>query len=43
MWQYCLNTLKWSTFDIVVQKRYLIDTKDIPSELLKAIREAEDE
>ncbi|CAN2170044.1 MenG Demethylmenaquinone methyltransferase [Candidatus Nanopelagicaceae bacterium] len=43
MWQYCLNTLKWSTFDIVVQKRYLIDTKDIPPELLKAIREAENE
>lgn len=38
MWQYCLNTLKWSTFDIVVQKRYLTDTRDIPPELLRAIR-----
>ena len=41
MWQYCLNTLKWSTYEIVVEKRYLTDTKDIPPELLRAIR-AED-
>jgi 4-hydroxy-4-methyl-2-oxoglutarate aldolase len=41
MWQYCLNTLKWSTYDIVVQKKYLTDTRDIPPGLLRAIREAE--
>ncbi len=43
MWQYCLNTLKWSTFEIVVEKRYLIETRDIPPELLRAITELENE
>jgi 4-hydroxy-4-methyl-2-oxoglutarate aldolase len=37
LWHYCLNTLKWSTFDIVVKKRYLQDSEDIPASLLKSI------
>lgn len=36
LWQYCLNTLKWSTLDIVVNKRYHHDQENIPSSLLKA-------
>jgi len=36
LWQYCLNTLKWSTMDIVVNKRYCKDQQNIPSSLLKA-------
>lgn len=37
LWHYCLNTLKWSTYDIVVKKRYLEDSEDIPSSLLDSI------
>jgi regulator of RNase E activity RraA len=37
LWQYCLNTLKWSTYDIIVKKRYLEDSRDIPASLLKSI------
>jgi len=36
LWQYCLNTLKWSTLDIVVNKRYQHDQQNIPSSLLIA-------
>lgn len=36
LWQYCLNTLKWSTLEIVVNKRYHHDQQNIPSSLLKA-------
>ena len=36
LWQFCLNSLKWSTLDIVVHKRYLTDQTDIPSSLLTA-------
>lgn len=35
LWGYCLNTLKWNTYDIVVKKRYLIDKRDIPTNLLR--------
>ena len=34
LWQFCLNSLKWSTLDIVVNKRYLTDQTDIPASLL---------
>ncbi len=37
LWHYCLNTLKWSTYDIVVKKRYLEESEDIPSSLLDSI------
>lgn len=43
LWYYCLNTLKWSTYDIVVRKRYLEEGQDIPSSLLKLIRLKESE
>jgi hypothetical protein len=36
LWQYCLNSLKWSTLDIVVNKRYQHDQQNIPSSLLIA-------
>jgi len=36
LWQFCLNSLKWSTLDIVVKRRYLIDQVGIPSSLLIA-------
>lgn len=39
LWHYCLNTLKWSTYDIVVKKRYLEDSEDIPSSLLDSINQ----
>jgi regulator of RNase E activity RraA len=37
LWHYCLNTLKWSTYDIVVRKRYLEEGQDIPSSLLESV------
>ena len=37
LWHYCLNTLKWSTYDIVVRKRYLEEGQDIPLSLLESI------
>lgn len=36
LWQFCLNSLKWSTLDIIVNKRYLTDQIDIPASLLMA-------
>jgi len=36
LWQFCLNTLKWSTFDIVVNKKYNYDQFGIPEQLLNA-------
>jgi hypothetical protein len=36
LWQFCLNSLKWSTLDIIVNKRYLTDQVDIPASLLSA-------
>lgn len=30
IWYFCLNTLKWSTFEIVCEKRYEIDSSKIP-------------
>lgn len=41
LWHYCLNTLKWSTYDIVVKKRYLEDRDEIPSFLLRFLNELE--
>ena len=41
LWHYCLNTLKWSTYDIVVRKRYLEEGQDIPISLLESIRSLE--
>ena len=43
LWHYCLNTLKWSTFDIVVKKRYLIENDEIPRRLLNGILNDEKE
>jgi regulator of RNase E activity RraA len=43
LWQFCLNTLQWSTYDIVVKKRYLIDRENIPEVLIKAILDLEGE
>jgi regulator of RNase E activity RraA len=41
LWHYCLNTLKWSTYDIVVEKRYLKESGDIPPSLLESIKDTE--
>lgn len=41
LWHYCLNTLKWSTYDIVVKKRYLEEGQDIPISLLASITSLE--
>ena len=41
LWHYCLNTLKWSTYDIVVRKRYLEEGQEIPSSLLKSVTSLE--
>ena len=40
IWYYCLDTLKWDTFDIVCQKRYLKETEVLPP-ILKRILEFE--
>lgn len=37
LWHYCLNTLKWNTYEIVVLQRYRYDTDEIPSTLLEFI------
>jgi regulator of RNase E activity RraA len=31
IWNYCINTLKWSTFDTIVQKRYFIEPEMLPT------------
>ncbi len=41
LWHYCLNTLKWSTYDIVVRKRYLEEGHDIPVSLLESVTSLE--
>ena len=37
IWYYCLNTLKWSTFDIVCKKRYLTEIDELPNHFRKAL------
>ncbi len=37
IWYYCLNTLKWSTFDIICKKRYLSEPDSIPPHFLDAL------
>ena len=41
LWHYCMNTLKWSTYDIVVKKRYLEDRDLIPKDLLQVVLQLE--
>ena len=41
IWKYCLNTLKWSTYDIVVKKRYEYDQEAIPKKFIDELRELE--
>lgn len=38
IWYFCLNTLKWSTFDIVCLRRYEENPSDLPSILQKGLR-----
>lgn len=40
LWFYCLDTLKWSTDDIVCQRRYLTEPGEIPSALLTPLTRA---
>lgn len=37
LWFYCLDTLKWSTQEIVCDRRYLHDGDNIPSILLRRV------
>jgi 4-hydroxy-4-methyl-2-oxoglutarate aldolase len=37
LWFYCLDVLKWSTYEIVCEKKYLKETSEIPRALLKHI------
>lgn len=37
LWHFCLDSLKWSTLDIVVNKRYLYDNEKIPKFLLESV------
>ena len=30
VWSYCINTLKWSTFETICEKRYLDNLEDLP-------------
>jgi 4-hydroxy-4-methyl-2-oxoglutarate aldolase len=43
LWYFCLNSLHWSTYDIVVNKRYLTDRENIPEVLIKAVLDLGDE
>jgi len=38
IWSYCINVLKWSTYETICQKRYLHDQDEIPKTLLKGIK-----
>jgi regulator of RNase E activity RraA len=37
IWYYCLNTLKWSTFEIICNKRYLSEPDSIPRHFIDAL------
>lgn len=37
LWFYCLDTLKWTTRDIVCHKRYLTESSEIPAALLDKV------
>lgn len=43
LWHFCLNSLQWSTYDIVVNKRYLTDRENIPEVLIKAVLDLGDD
>jgi 4-hydroxy-4-methyl-2-oxoglutarate aldolase len=38
LWSYCINVLKWSTYETICKKRYLKDRAQIPDVLLKHIK-----
>jgi regulator of RNase E activity RraA len=37
IWRYCLDTLKWSTFDTVVQKKYFEHAHMLPEHMLASL------
>ncbi len=39
IWYYCIDTLKWSTFEVVCQKRYLQEPETLPGILKERLME----
>lgn len=39
IWYYCLDTLKWSTYETVCQKKYLSNKSDLPKVLVEKLKE----
>lgn len=39
IWYYCLDTLKWSTYETVCQKKYLTNKGDLPKVLVEKLKE----
>ena len=37
IWSFCINTLKWSTYDTVCLKKYLIHPEVLPEALRKKV------
>lgn len=37
IWNFCINTLKWSTYETVVEKRYLTDNNSLPKHFSPAL------
>jgi regulator of RNase E activity RraA len=35
IWSFCLNTLRWNTFETIVMKRYLTEPEELPATLRK--------
>jgi hypothetical protein len=38
IWGYCVNTLKWSTYDTVCLKKYLTDPSVLPEILREKVK-----
>lgn len=41
IWYFCIDTLKWSTYDTIVLKRYLHDTSVLPANLRDRLNDLE--
>jgi hypothetical protein len=39
IWYYCIDTLKWTTFETICQKRYLVEQDSLPRSLRERLVE----
>ena len=43
IWYFCIDTLKWSTFDTICLKKYLKNKKVLPENIKKKLEKFEEE